>query len=207
MVSVRSWYILLLVLVGGVSSGIPGPVPVVWGAPPAITLPPSRYLAEGQQALQRGDFEQAAVSWREAARLYATTRQPLAQSYALTQLAHAYEALGHYDAAERSPKEALPLATKAADQTQVANILGALGNVSMAADNLSDAARLLHEALTLATTLNNANLAAGILHNLGNLFMAQAQPRKALEAYQRSAQLAQQGHDLGMAIRASRKPW
>lgn len=202
MVSVRPWSMWLIVLVGSVIVGTPEPVPVVWGASPAIILPSSRHLVEGQQALQRGDFEQAVTSWREATRFYASTRQPLAQSYALTQLAHAYAALGHYEAAEHSLKEALPLARKAADQTQVATILGALGHVSLATDHLADAERLLHEALTLATTLNNARLAAGILHNLGNLFMAQAQLREALEAYQRSAQLAQQGHDLGMAARA-----
>jgi CHAT domain-containing protein len=202
MVSVRSWSMLLIVLVGSVIAGLPGSVSVVCGASPAIPLPPSRYLAEGQQALQRGDFEQAVTSWREATRFYASLGQPLAQSYALTQLAHAYAALGHYEAAEHSLEEALPLASKAADQTQIATILGGLGSVSMATGNLADAERLLHEALTLATTLNNARLAAGILHNLGNLFMSQVQLREAMEAYQRSAQLAQHGHDLGMAARA-----
>jgi hypothetical protein len=53
-------------------------------------------MAEGLHAFQQGEIEQAAVCWREAARLYAGTFQAQAHSDVLTHLASAYAALGHY---------------------------------------------------------------------------------------------------------------
>jgi CHAT domain-containing protein/Tfp pilus assembly protein PilF len=171
------------------------------GNPTATTLPPAPDVTAGQQAFQRGDFERAAVSWREVVRRYAATGPPQTQSLALTQLARAYEALGHYGEAEQRLREALQLA-QAADPAQRADILGALGSVALAMGNLPEAERRLHEALALATTRHDAGLAAGILHNLGNLFLSQQQLREAFDAYQRSAALAQQQQRPGAAARA-----
>ena len=45
-----------------------------WGTPVRHAAP-AQLMAEGLQAFQRGEIEQAAVRWREAARLYANTSQ------------------------------------------------------------------------------------------------------------------------------------
>ena len=64
-----------------------------WGMPVRHAAP-AQLMAEGLRAFQRGEIEQAAVHWREAARLYASTSQVQAHSAALTHLASAYKALG-----------------------------------------------------------------------------------------------------------------
>jgi CHAT domain-containing protein len=186
------WYALRLVILGSLW--------LAWDTTPALSLRPSDSLTAGQQAAQRGDFEQAAGHWRAA--IQAATGQVQTRRYALTQLAYVYEALGHYGEAEQHLRLALELARQAAEQADIANILGALGNVYLAMGRLPDAERLLHEALALANTLSNAGLTAGILHHLGNLFLSQQQLREALDAYQRSAHLAGQAGDFGMMARA-----
>jgi tetratricopeptide (TPR) repeat protein len=159
-------------------------------------------MDDGLRAFQRGDIEGAARRWREAVRLYAETKQPQAHRVALIHLAHAYEALGHYSAAEDSLRTALRLAEEADDRTQVASILGNLGNVAVATGEVSEAERLLREAVALARQLDNTALAANILYTRGNLLMSQQQPDEALGVYRNSAVLAQQAQDFGMAARA-----
>src|SRR6266702_2845150 len=67
-----------------------------WGAAsaPAADTSSEHSLAQGLQSFQRGGFEQAVVSWSEAARRAEKAQQPKAQSVALTHVAQAYQALG-----------------------------------------------------------------------------------------------------------------
>ena len=68
----------------------------------AATLPVSespaaeQRMKEGLRQLHQGDFAQATLSWREAARLYEAEQKFSQQSSALIQLAQAYQALGQY---------------------------------------------------------------------------------------------------------------
>jgi CHAT domain-containing protein len=176
-------------------------ISAVWGTA-ARTLSPADLIAAGQRALQQGDLEHAAVKWREAARLAADTQQLQVYSVALTHLAHAYEALGHYSQAAQSLQQALRLAEKQADHTQIATILGSLGNIALAQGQQEEAERLLRQALSMAHDLQNAGLTAVVLHNLGNLFMSQHKLADAFEVYQNSARLAQEAQQFGMAGRA-----
>lgn len=159
-------------------------------------------MAEGLEAFQRGDIERAAASWQHAAQVYADTQQPHARSVALTHLAQAYEALGHYSQAEDSLRTALTLAEAAGYRTQVAIILGHLGNLATVTGDVTAADRLLRDALALARELGNTALTATILHTRGNLLMAQQKPHEALDVYRDSAALALQGQQLGVAARA-----
>ena len=72
-------------------------------SPPLLADPnevaPDRAMAQGVDAFQRGDMEQAALMWQQAARDYAAAGQRQAHSIALTHLARAYVALGHHDRA------------------------------------------------------------------------------------------------------------
>jgi CHAT domain-containing protein/Tfp pilus assembly protein PilF len=159
-------------------------------------------MAEGLEAFQRGDIERAATRWQEAARLYARTQQPQAYRVALTHLAHAYEALGHYSQAAHSLRAALRLAEDAGDRAQVALILGQLGQVMVATGEIAEAERLVRDALASARAPGNAGLTATLLHTQGNLLMAQQKPHEALAAYRDSAALARQVQQFGMAARA-----
>jgi CHAT domain-containing protein len=156
-------------------------------------------MATGLAVFQRGDFEGAAVSWQAAARLAAETRQPQAQSLALTYLARAYAALGHDDRAVQSLRTALQVAEEAGEPTQQARILGELGTLAIAMGNVTEAERFVSDALTLARTLGQAELTATLLHTRGNLCMARQQPQEALDVYRQSAAVAPQQ---GMRARA-----
>src|SRR5712691_12091235 len=90
---------VILCALGGL--GALGYASPAWGAAPAGSagLSPSQHLAAGLEACRRGDIEAAAKAWQEAAHLYADAKQPQAHSRALTHLAQAYAALGHYSEA------------------------------------------------------------------------------------------------------------
>jgi CHAT domain-containing protein len=184
-------------------------------------------MAQGWSAWQRGAFAEAARSWQDAAQGYAQAGQPRAQSVALTQLAHAYQALGQYRKAEQSLASALELAQKAEDRVQIATVLGSLGGIYFVTDALDAAQQALQEGLRLARESNHAGLIAALLNDLGNVLISQnryvearevyrqdnrglreispARLHKyaeALDAYEESVRLAEQQHDWALAVRA-----
>jgi CHAT domain-containing protein len=159
-------------------------------------------MADGRQAFQRGDFSGAVTHWQQAAHFYAEHKQPQAQSRALTLLARAYASLGHADRAEDNLRTALPLAEHAGDQAQVALILGHLGELALAAGNVTEAERLVHEALGRAQALEDAGLTATLLQTQGTVFMHQQHWPNALMAYRNSASVAQQAAHWGIVARA-----
>src|SRR5262245_7345130 len=93
------WPVCLAVVVYGICAfNLRGPATSAWGAPPthASELSPFQAMAAGREAFRRGDMAGAATAWQAAARGYEVTKQPQTQSVALTLLAQAYAALGHY---------------------------------------------------------------------------------------------------------------
>src|SRR5215510_13393475 len=79
-------------------------------APASANTSPEEQMTEGRNAFQQGDFEQAVLHWREAARLYEQAAQPGHQSEALTHLAQAEQALGQYQEVFSNLTVALTLA-------------------------------------------------------------------------------------------------
>lgn len=162
----------------------------------AATLPVSestsaeQRMKEGLRLLQRGDFEQATLSWREAARLYEAEQKVSQQSSALIHLAQTYQALGQYRDAIQNLESALSLAEKSNDKTQVAIALASLGNVYIATGPSEMARKYLDEGLRLARELKNEDVSAIILNNLGNLLTQQKKYPDALAAYKESVSLA-----------------
>jgi CHAT domain-containing protein len=159
-------------------------------------------MTDGLEAFRRGDIAGAATHWQGAVRGYAETRQGHAHSVALTHLAHAYAALGHYSQAAASLHTALRLVESAPDRAQRARILGALGDIALRTGDTAAAEQWVHEALTLAHDLDNADLAATLAHTRGTLLMVQQYWSAAREAYQTSARWAQQARQFGTAGRA-----
>lgn len=179
---------------------------VLWlmpGAAHAAEAPaPPTQMDQGLKAYRQGAFEEAALHWLEAARLFEQAGKPREESDALTYLSQAYEALGVYTKAVTSLELALARAGQAGDQAQIAAVLGSLGNALIAVGRTEHARRSLTEALALARTLKDPALTAGILNNLGNLETDQKKPEDAVGAYQESAALALQSGDRLMAVRA-----
>ena len=162
----------------------------------AATLPVSestsaeQRMKEGLRLFQRGDFEQAILSWREAARVYEAEQKFSQQSSALIHLAQAYQALGQYGDALQNLDAALALAEKSNNKTQGAIALATMGNVYIATGPSEIARKYLDEGLRQARELKNQDVSAIILNNLGNLLTQQKKHTEALAAYEESVSLA-----------------
>ena len=168
----------------------------------AEVSPADRQTKIGLELFQRGDFEQAALSWTEAAQLYERSGEKRRQSEALVYLSQANQALGRYKEAGKNLDVALSLAEKAGDRTQVASVLGALGNLYIATGPEDAALKNLTEGLRIAKELNNQDFSATILNNLGNLLTAQKKYPEAIAAYNESAALAKSRNNRVLAGKA-----
>lgn len=160
------------------------------------------HMDQALKSFQRGDFEQAVLSWTEAARLYEAEQKPKEQSNALINAAQSYQALGQYKEALKNLESSLALAEKLGDRTQTAVALGALGNVYIAAGPPEMALKYLNEGLRKAKEVNNQDLSALILNNLGNLLTAQKKYSEALVAYRESVSLAAARNNRALLIGA-----
>jgi CHAT domain-containing protein/Tfp pilus assembly protein PilF len=168
----------------------------------ADSVPAERSMEEGRQAFQRGAFEQAAVSWTEAAEYYERAGKVLERSEALFRLSEAYQAVGQYRKALQKLESAQRLAAQLGDQAWIATILGSLGNLYAAAGQYPEAARYLNEGLRMAKDLGDAGLSARVLNNLGNLWAAQKRYPEALAAYADSIRSAKVAQDESVLTRA-----
>ena len=171
---------LLLTCIGDLSAAISA----------AEVSPADQLAVQGLQSFQRGEFEQAVLSFTEASRLYESEGKLSRQSDALIQLSQAYQALGQYKEASKNLEFALTLAEKAGDRTQMALARATLGNLYIATGPADVAEKYLNEGLRIAREVNNHDLSAIILNNLGNLLTAQKKYPEAVAAYTESASLA-----------------
>ena len=160
------------------------------------------HMDQALKSFQRGDFEQAVLSWTEAARLYEAEQKPKEQSSALIYLAQSYQALGQYKEALKNLESSLTLAEKVGDRTQIAVAMGALGNVYIATGPGETALKYLNEGLRIAREVNNEDLSAIILNNLGNLLTAQKKYPEAIAVYTESASLAKSRNNPLLVTRA-----
>jgi CHAT domain-containing protein/Tfp pilus assembly protein PilF len=161
-----------------------------------------QFMERGMGSFQRGDFEQAAVSWNEAARRFEAEQKPSRRSQALIQLAQAYRSLGQYRDALKNLESALAVAEASGDRAQTALAMATIGDVYIATGPTEAAQKYLQEALRRAKEINNDGLAATVLNNLGNLASSQKKYPEALSFYRESASLAKPGKNQPLAVRA-----
>jgi CHAT domain-containing protein/Tfp pilus assembly protein PilF len=164
--------------------------------------PAEKYMMQGLRAFERGAFEQAIVDWREAVKLFDKERKYDKQRGALSFLAQAYQYIGHYNEALKSLKSALLLAQESGDRTQIASVLGSLGNLHIILGPPDKAIQYLSEGLSMAEELGDSGLSATILNNMGNLFTTQKKYDEALGAYLESVALAKNSNNDLLAVRA-----
>jgi tetratricopeptide (TPR) repeat protein len=161
-----------------------------------------QHLAQGLQAFQHGNFEQAEREWSAAATLHERARRPHAHSVVLTHLAQAYQALGQYRQALARLEKALTFARQSADRALLAAILGNLGNVYAVLGPAERSEAIFREALAITHELGNTALAAVIWNNLGNLYTSRKKPADALHAYKESIAFARQAAHQTMVVQA-----
>src|SRR5438309_2481229 len=154
------WHPLVAALLFGMFHGLFTFPHTAIAAPAAPMTAAQESMAQGWSAWQRGAFEEAVHAWQDAAQRYEQARQPRAQSDALTQLAHAYQALGQYRKAVQNLSLALELAQKAGDRAQVVTVLGGLGGSYLVTGSLDAAQQALQEGVRLAREISNVALIA-----------------------------------------------
>ena len=165
-------------------------------------LKPEQSMEQGWLSFQRGDFEQAALNWQDAARGYEQAKQPNEEIDALTRLAQAYQAMGQYNQALQSLNSALARVRETSDDTRVASILGSVGSLYLSAGSWESASQALEEGLKVARRIDNKTLSAVILNNLGNLKTAQKKYPEAIAAYHESIESARATRNAPLAVRA-----
>ena len=166
------------------------------------TSSPDVLMKQGAQFYERGAFDQAITSWKDAAQLYEREGNIKEQSQALVQLALASQALGQLRQALQQLELALALAQQTGDRAWTASVLGSLGRAYLATRQTDAAQHHLAQALDLARSQKNPGLTAAVLNDLGILRVMERQDQEALKTFTESASLAQEANQPAIAIRA-----
>ena len=164
-------------------------------APPGPAPTAEQAMTAGADAMQRGQFDQAARYWQAASAAYAQAGDPARQIDALLQLAEAQQALGQSRDALATLRAAQPLAESLDDPARRATVLGALGKTQWLTGAADEARRDLESSVSLARQANAPRIAAASLNHLGNLLAEQGDNRAARAAYEDSLVLARQAQD------------
>ncbi len=152
-------------------------------------------MAEGQALSDRGDFEDAALRWREAAVAYERAKDETGAIRARLREAGAFQALGQQRLALHALGEAEALAKASGNPGQEAEVKAARGAMSIFVREADQAEPLLRESLKVARAEKNAGLTASILNNLGIVLAARDKGAEALAAFEEAATLAQRNSD------------
>jgi CHAT domain-containing protein len=162
----------------------------------------SEIMARGLNSFQKGAFEEAIPSFKEAGQLFEKEKKLNEQIDALLHLSQAYQFIGKYRDALISLKSLLTLAKKSGDQSQIASILSNLGNMYLALGQADEAHQYLNRGMSIARKVNNTDLESLILNNLGNLYASQKQYDKAISSYMESIKLAKKTSNNTLTARA-----
>ena len=181
--------ILMLILVFCAGFFLPVDQDVTWAADNP-TLSAEQQQVQGLGAFQRGDFEQAAIHWREAVRLYKVSGRIEEAIDILVQQANAYQVLGQHPCSLEILGRARELALKINDHVCLAAISGSQGNANLSIGAVKEARRYLEESITIAHEAGIIEIEASGLNNLGNLLTVQKEYGEALDAYDKSINLS-----------------
>jgi tetratricopeptide (TPR) repeat protein/transcriptional regulator with XRE-family HTH domain len=155
----------------------------------------------GFLAVLAADFAAASTDLREAAQMFADTRDLTGQTYALNTLGLVQVLTGNYAAAATSHQNALELARLARDRLAEADSLGGLGFVQQLTGNYSGATASLQEALSLFGDLGNLKGQAVALNDLGVIQQETGDLQAAAATQERALQIDRDlGDHFGQAI-------
>ncbi len=147
-------------------------------------------MAQGSEAIQRGDFQTALNDLTEAVEAYRAHSQHNRLVDALNYRGQALQALGHYKTALEDLQRALVLARKIGDLKRVASVIGILGNAYLLEDAIPEARQFIEESISLAQNLGTLRVAAVGLNNLGNLLFREGDYQQALSKYEEVIRLS-----------------
>ncbi|THJ17017.1 MAG: CHAT domain-containing protein [Nitrospira sp. CG24E] len=188
------WLALFLILANGLMST---------GTVAAVEPSADSLMQQGLQAYQRGSFDQALATWKQAADLYERAGKIGEQSRALEQAAQASESLGQVSQALQQLELALTLAQQAGNRARIAGVMESLGRTYLAARKPDAALEYLTQALAMAQADQDRRVIAAIQNDLGITHVAQQHDADALASFLTSAQEAQAIGDRSLTVRAS----
>jgi len=148
------------------------------------------FVRQGLAAEQAGDWEQALVAWKEAARLYDQAGQTKDHIQALSHAAHAARTLGHLNQAFLQQELALQLARKQSDPYWLTLTLSELAKTYVTNRQFDVAAEYIQQAVDLAQAHAFSALAPSLQNDLGIVLALQGRPVDALAAFHQAAALA-----------------
>src|SRR5262245_6905951 len=159
-------------------------------------------MRQGFQAYQRGAFDKALTSWKQAAQLYEQDGKIRDQSRALVNAAQASEATGQVTQALQQLEVALAIAQKLQDRLWTITVLDNLGRTYLAARQPDAATQYLTQALEMTTAQDSPRTVAAIQNNLGLAQVAQKKMPEALTSFTTAAEAAAASGDRPLAARA-----
>lgn len=176
--------VVRLVLLILLATGFPLPKASV--AVAAVEPSPENFMQQGQQAYQRGSFDQALGAWKQAADLFKASGNAPAQVEALVHSAQASMGLGQSKQALQSLELALALAHTSDDPLSEASVLGHLGRAYLTLGQLNEASEYLQHASALAKHQRFSPLIATTTNDLGILLALKQQDQEALDTFEES---------------------
>jgi len=169
--------------------------------PPLVHADNQASIDKGNIAFFNGDFAQAAQHFQCAAEIYKSENKLYEQIEALFKLAETCQALGQYDEAETTIKTALKLALSTENQSLLANIRGALGQLLMLQGNYDVAEDYFNNELKKLNKKEYPAETAAILNATGNLMVIKKDYEGAIVAYQEAGELAKQSDHIMLQIK------
>ena len=157
---------------------------------------------QGTALFQQGSFENAALSWIQAARGFEAQGKVQEQVTALIHLAQAFSSVGRYTQAVTTLNVALGLAKHIGDRTRTATVLGRLGQAVFSLGQPKQALQLFNDGLALANTDRNSQLLAALLNDKGMVLVVQKRLPEAFEALAASIRIARGAGEDMLAVTA-----
>ena len=161
-----------------------------------------------QGFFDRGQYEQAALTWSKTAQVFAQEGRVKEQTEALLYLGQSLYQMGQYRKAGATLELAAETAKQSKNTLHLAMTLGRLGNVAFALGHTKAANDYLTEGLALSRELNNDLLTASLLNDLGNVAASQKNYQEAVGMFTESRTLAQtHGHKVLEATALINSGW
>ena len=141
-------------------------------------------MAAGEEWCGRGQFQQAVLCWREAARAFAQAKNAGGEIRAQLRQAAACQSLGQHRLAVQVLDTAGSLAATSGDDRAAAKVSAARGAIFIFAREADEAEPLLRASLKAAQSERDSDFAATIHNDLGILLAAQGRTVEALAAFE-----------------------
>lgn len=193
------WHLTRLALVALVAVGLM--LTKTAGTIAAVEASPDILMKQGLHAYQRGAFDKALGTWKQAAQGYEQQGKPMEQSRALVAAAQASEAMGQVTHALQQLEVALALAQQSQDKAWTATVLSSLGHAYLAGRQPDAAMQQLTQALETAPK-DATPVIAGIENNRGLAQVTQKKLPDALASFTSAANNAEAAGDRPLLVRA-----